>query len=155
MLRYRVVALEAEIAEEVRRTLKAPVYGHPAHVELARGLGPCRLCLRPFRKGEEDRVLFTYNPFRAEAELPCPGPVFVHKEPCSRYEDPGFPPGLAGLPLTVEGYDRGGAGVLRLRLNGDPATAVAEVLADSRVAYAHLRNTEAGCFVARVERDDP
>jgi hypothetical protein len=57
----QVIALRQQIADEVRATLRAPGYGHPAHVEMASGTGPCRLCLRPFRRNEEERVLFTHN----------------------------------------------------------------------------------------------
>lgn len=153
MRHYRVVALATETADEVRRTLRAPGYGHPAHIETATGSGPCRLCLQTFRMGEEERVLFTFNPFPAAADLPSPGPVFVHRAPCSRYESDGFPPGLLGLPLTLEGYDDAGAAQVRLRVGADPESAVAAALSHPRVAYAHIRNTEAGCFIARIERE--
>jgi hypothetical protein len=46
MSTYQVVALPEELASEVWATLKAPRYGHPAHVEVATGDGPCRSCLR-------------------------------------------------------------------------------------------------------------
>ncbi|HET7292002.1 MAG TPA: DUF1203 domain-containing protein [Vicinamibacteria bacterium] len=152
MARYHVVALLQQIADEVRHSLQAPGYGHPAHMEVATGHGPCRLCLQTFRKGEEERLLFTYNPFRHDAEVPCPGPVFVHKAPCARYERSEFPSGLRGLPMTLEGYDHTGMAVLRVRLAGDPDRLVEDVLSRPQVAYAHIRNTEAGCFIARVER---
>ena len=151
MTEYRVVALRKQTVDEVRSTLRAPGYGHPAHVEMATGYGPCRLCLQPFRNGEEERVLFTYNPFPDQADLPSPGPIFVHKASCSRYEASGFPPGLLGLPLTLEGYDDGGVAVLRVRVTGDPQASVEDILSRPRVAYAHIRNTEAGCFIARIE----
>ena len=152
MVEYRVVALSQEIADEVRSRSRAPGYGHPAHVELAQGYGPCRLCLRTFRQGEEERVLFTYNPFPRDAGLPCPGPVFVHKEPCPRFEGAGFPPGLRGLPMTLEAYDATGAALLRARVFDDPEASVQEALALPQVAYVHIRNTEAGCFIGRIER---
>lgn len=38
-MKFRIVPLAEEIAEEVRRTLAAPGYGHPAHRELATGYG--------------------------------------------------------------------------------------------------------------------
>jgi hypothetical protein len=152
MSEYCVVALSQHTADEVRSSLRAPGYGHPAYVETATGTGPCRLCLEPFRTGEEERVLFTYNPFPNHGTLPCPGPIFVHKVSCLRYEGPGFPPALRGLPLTLEGYDPGGLPVLRRSVTGDPDTSVKEVLSRPQVAYAHIRNTTAGCFIARIER---
>ena len=148
---YRVVALGQDAADEVRSRLQAPGYGHPAHVEIATGTGPCRLCLEPFRTGEEERVLFTYNPFPKHG-MPSPGPIFVHKASCSRYESAGFPMALAGLPLTLEGYDQDGLPLLRRDVTGDPEASVKEVLSKPQVAYAHIRNTVAGCFIARIER---
>lgn len=151
MNEYRVVALPQQTVDEVRNSLRAPGYGHPAHVERASGYGPCRLCLDPFKTGEEERVLFTYNPFPKPA-MPCPGPIFVHKAPCSRYEDSGFPPRLLELPLTLEAYDHSGLAMLRLNVTSDPDGALEEVFSRPQVAHAHIRNTEAGCFIARIER---
>ena len=150
---YRLIALRRETADEVRASLESPGYGHPAYVEeAATGTGPCRLCLRPFRMGEEARVLFTYNPFPDGADLPSPGPVFVHKAACERFEGNGFPSELRALPLVLEGYDERGLAVAR-RTALDPDAAARELLARPDVAYAHVRHGQAGCFIARVERE--
>src|SRR6476620_2558880 len=69
MQQYRVVAVGSPITDVVRRTLKAPGYGHPAHVEVAAGYGPCRQCLRDFAVGQERRILFTYDPFYEKENL--------------------------------------------------------------------------------------
>jgi hypothetical protein len=150
-MEYRVIALSQETADDVRATLRAPVYGHAAHVEVAKGTGPCRLCLRTFRTNEDERVLFTYNPFPDDADLPSPGPIFVHRDSCVRFDSTGFPPGLRGLPLTIEGYDARGLALTRTTA-GDPDASVRDVLARPGVAFAHVRHSEAGCFIARVER---
>ena len=52
----------SNVADEVRRTRRSPGYGHPAHLEVAAGTGPCRCCLRPFVPGKDQRLLFTYRP---------------------------------------------------------------------------------------------
>lgn len=151
MTDYRLMALPQEIADEVRSTSRSPGYGHPAYVEVAQGTGPCRLCLRPFRLHEEERVLFTHNPFPEDADLPGPGPVFVHKSSCVRFDGPGFPPELLALPLAIEGYDARGLAVTR-ETAGDPDAAARRVLSVPAVAYAHVRHGEAGCFIARLSR---
>ena len=74
---FRYQGIPAAVADEVRTTMRAPEYGHPAHRELAKGTGPCRLCLRTFEIGKEERILFTYQPFREHGSLPAPGPVFI------------------------------------------------------------------------------
>ena len=40
MLPIRIVAIPTEIAEAVRATLRAPVYGFPAHAEVATDAAP-------------------------------------------------------------------------------------------------------------------
>ena len=88
MAGFRVLPIDSKIAEQVRSTLKSPQYGHPAHKELATGYGPCRLCLKQFQTGEEDRILFTYNPFESLDSYPSPGPVFIHAKSCPGYDQP-------------------------------------------------------------------
>lgn len=150
---YRVIALPEELANETRASLKSPQYGHPAHVEVATGYGPCRSCLRTFQEGEEERILFTYDPFAGLDAYPSPGPVFIHREGCTRYEKEGFPEGIRRLPLTLEGYGRGRWLVARERVaGGDVDGPVERLFAHPAVEYIHVRNTEAGCYIARIER---
>ena len=105
---FRVQGITDAVAENVRDTMRAPGYGHPAHRERAKSYGPCRHCLRTFSVGEEDRILFTYQPFRDTGSLPAPGPVFVHAESCERYDGDTLPPDLRSLPLVFEAYANGG-----------------------------------------------
>lgn len=150
---FRVIALPAAVADAVRGTLRSPGYGHPAHVEVAAGYGPCRSCLRTFRAGEEERVLFTYDPFDGLDPYPSPGPIFIHRDACPRHDGPGFPEELRALPLTLEGYGADRWIVARERVHdGGVERAAGLLLADARVHYVHVRNTEAGCYVARIER---
>jgi len=150
---FRYSGIPDSIAAEVRQTMRSPQYGHPAHREVASGYGPCRLCLRTFAVEREDRLLFTYQPFQEPGSLPAPGPVFVHAEPCERYDSPILPPDFRELPLVVEGFRGGGVLLTQERVGDDaPEEVVARVFENSSVAYAHLRNGEAGCFMARIER---
>lgn len=150
---FRYTGIPSVIVAEARQSMRSPQYGHPAHREVATGYGPCRHCLQTFRIGEEERLLFTYQPIQEAGGLPAPGPVFVHADDCQRYEGPDFPPDLACLPLVVEGFRIGGTVVAQERVASEPPeVVVARVLGTKDVAYAHLRNAEAGCFMARVER---
>ena len=153
MSQFRYTGIPSALANEVRQTLRSPQYGHPAHREVARGTGPCRLCLRTFVVGQDERLLFTYQPFSEPGSLPAPGPVFVHAGPCERYDEAALPADFRTLPLVLEGYHRGGVLAIQLRVNGDPPeTVVDQVFATPGVEYAHIRNGEAGCFMARVDR---
>ena len=153
MRTYRIRGISDALAGAARQSMRSPQYGHPAHAELATGYGPCRLCLQTFEVGAEERLLFTYQPFTDPAALPAPGPVFIHRAGCERYDGAGLPDALRPLPLVVEGYGAGGALLARRRVGNAVFEAVLEaVLREEDVAYAHLRNAEAGCFIARIDR---
>jgi hypothetical protein len=150
---FRIVPIDAVVADQTRRELRSPQYGHPATVERAKGYGPCRQCLRTFRTGEEDRILFTYDPVPKGNGLAQPGPVFIHKDPCEAFDGRGFPPELRGLPLFLEGFGRGTWTVRRAPVDSDAVEAdITAMLRDPAIELLLLRNAEAGCFIATVER---
>src|SRR3954447_18333590 len=104
---FRVIPISDAIAGKVSDTLRAPGYGHPAHVEVAAGFGPCRSCLRTFREGAEERALFTWDAFQGTDGGASPGPVFIHRDACEAWSGEGFPPELLPLSLMLEGYGAG------------------------------------------------
>jgi len=152
---FRVAAIPTKVAELVRSTMRSPGYGHPAHAEMATGYGPCRHCLRDFQVGKDRRILFTYNPFYDLEPLPLPGPVFIHADPCERFAaGHGFPDDIRSHRLTFAAYgpDR------RLLAeeyveSGEVEPIIAALLARSDVKYLHVRDTEAGCYDFRIERE--
>jgi hypothetical protein len=153
MIAYQIQALPEAIADAARTTQSSPQYGHPAHAELAKGYGPCRSCLRRFRTGEENRLLFTYNPFDGLDPYPAPGPIFIHEDRCDRYQDNVFPPELRELPLMFEGYGAARELVTMERGTGDDIDQViSRILSISDVHYIHVHNAEAGCFIAQITR---
>jgi hypothetical protein len=84
---------------------------------------------------------------------PSPGPVFVHRDECAAWTGDGFPPELRPLPLMLEGYGAGRWLVAREPVrDGAVEDAVERLFANAAVACVHVRNAEAGCYVARVER---
>ncbi len=150
---YRIQGIPDPIATAARELRTSPQYGHPVHAELASGYGPCRLCLQTFQVGMDGRLLFTYQPFTDRAAVPAPGPVFIHAASCERYDGPELPEALRPLPLVLAGYGDGGALVVQRRVGTSRFEVVLEeVLGVADVQYAHLRNAEAGCFIARVDR---
>ena len=152
MATFIVHAVPDAIAGEVRSSGRAPSYGHPAHREVARGTGPCRACLRPFEIGKEERLLFTYSPSSGGA-LAEPGPVFIHAETCVRHEGLGYPPGLGAIPIVAQAYfDDGTISEPHALPAGQQSSLLQRLLDQPRIAFAHLRHAEAGCFIARVER---
>ena len=121
--------------------------------ELATGYGPCRLCLQTFHEGTEERLLFTYQPFTDRDALPAPGPVFIHRRPWERYDVAELPDALRPLPLVLEGYGASGTLLTQRRVGTSRFESILDgVFESAEVHYAHLRNAEAGCFIARVDR---
>lgn len=152
-MNYKVVPILSELARSVRENMKSPQYGHPAFVDLAKGYGPCRVCLKTFVKGEEERILFTYNAFENLSNLPLPGPVYIHKNECNSFNGNDFPPELIDLPLLFEGYGNSSKLVKREAVEKENFTnQIVEIFALPEVSYINIRNAEAGCFVARIER---
>jgi Protein of unknown function (DUF1203) len=153
---FRVVPIASAIASEVRKSLRAPQYGHPAHVDTGSDHPPCRLCLRRIRPGEERRILFTYNSFTISDPYPSPGPIFIHEDECSVFEgDSTFPEDLKKLSLTLEGYGAGRWLVAREQPAEDEIEkAIGRIFRNPAARYIHVYSTKAGCFIAHVERID-
>jgi hypothetical protein len=151
---FQLVPIPDHIARQVRQNLKSPQYGHPAHVEIANGYGPCRLCLRTFREGQEKRILFTYNPFDGIDPYPSPGPIFIHEQPCAPFSpDDDFDSALRKIPLVLEGFGANRSLLAEERFaDGKLEDRIQKVFANPQVNYIHLRNGEAGCFIARIEK---
>lgn len=152
---FRIVALCDAVSTEARATNKAPGYGHPVHRDVAQGYGPCRSCLRPLAVGADERLLLTYDPFMELEQLPLPGPVYVHADECARYERvDAYPHDLRFIPTTLNAYQRGRRlrDVRYVASNGDAERTIDDLLGRSDVDYIHARNTEAGCYLFRIER---
>ena len=155
MAGFRFFGIPNDLATEARRTMRSPQYGHPAHREMAEGYGPCRVCLRTFAVGKEERILFTYQPFGDPGSLPAPGPIFVHADSCQPYDAAELPPDLRALPLVLEGYRAGGRLVAQERVGSQVAEVVlARIFQEAGADYVHLRNGDADCFMAKVERGE-
>ena len=156
MLPIRIVAIPTEVAESVRTTLKAPVYGFPAHAEAGNNSAPCRHCLRLIEPGKDRRILFTYDRFTGVEDLPQPGPVYIHSKSCPRYdENGGFPEELRNSPRTLEAYGRGRRLIAQGYVaDGKFEPAIEKLFADAAVEYVQVNSTTEGCFTFRIERAD-
>ena len=75
MTAMRVIAIPTEVAKSVRETMKAPVYGFPAHSEIAGEGAPCRHCLRVLEAGRDTAILFTYDRFAGVEEGKRAAPI--------------------------------------------------------------------------------
>ncbi len=152
-MNYKIVPIPSEIARSVREIMKSPQYGHQAFADVAKGYGPCRQCLKTFVKGADERILFTYNAFENLSDLPLPSPIFIHKNECESFAGDAFPSDLLDLPLLFEGYADDSKLVEREAMKKEVLeNQIAEIFDISQVKYINIRNAEAGCFIARIER---
>jgi hypothetical protein len=154
MSSFQISSLPTEIAEAVRTTGKAPQYDFPAHKEVASGRAPCRHCLRLIRVNKEELFLFTYDPFRALGAPPLPGPVYIHAENCNRSVGArSFPEEYRKRALTLAAYGEDRALLAEVRLqNGNEDEEAEKLFANPAVRYVHVRSTEAGCYLFRLDR---
>lgn len=155
VMQGKIVAISTEVADEVRETMRAPVYGFPAHKELATDAAPCRHCLRLIAPQVDDAILFTYDRFTGVEELPQPGPIYVHAKKCPRYdEQAGFPEELRGTARTLEAYAKGRRFIAQEYVAADAAfePAIERLFSNRKVDYLQVHSTTAGCFTFRIER---
>lgn len=153
-MNYKVMAIPENISSEVRSALVSPQYRSlAAAASVANGYGPCRSCLRVFEQGRDRRIYFTYNSFDGRSTLPDPGPVFIHENECERYQNAGFPEHLGDLPIFFEAFADESRLLSRTRLiPGQADDQIAALFREPEVRFINLRNAEAGCFIAAVER---
>lgn len=151
---YKVIPIPAAISDMARETMVSPQYKSlAANVSLANGYGPCRSCLQTFHQGKDDRIYFTYNPFAGPSDLPDPGPIFIHRKKCQPFGSTGFPLDLLDIPMLFEGFGDASMMLIRQKVDIDALdTQIAEIFQNSSINYIKLRNAEAGCFIARIER---
>jgi hypothetical protein len=150
---FKVRGIPQSVADEVRRARVSPGYGHPVHEELATGTGPCRCCLRPFDPGRERRLLFTYRPAGDASSLMAPGPVFIHADHCEAYAGEGFPSPLRGLPLAFEARaPESRVSELTTDAAAPPEAHIERLLGLGGNEWLHVRHAQAGCFIARIDR---
>ena len=152
----RVVAISTESAEKIRAASNDPQFGFPIHTSITEEGIPCRHCLQYIAEGREMAKLFTLDPFAGLEDLPLPGPVYIHAEPCERYpEDGGIPRHLMNSRRTLNAYGRGRRLLSQKYVQSENAEAVIEQLfSQPEVDYVHVRSTTAGCYTFRLERAD-
>ena len=155
---FQVRPIKTELAQEIRKTM-VDQDGHQLCVTVGteKGYGPCRSCLKQFEPGET-RILFSYSPNEVAHPYNETGPIYIHAEACTPYEDTtAFPSevenGRIKFPLAFRAYDEKGVMIGAVLQNGETAQETIESLfANDKVAFAHVRNAQFGCFVAQVDR---
>lgn len=158
MNKFKIVPIAKSYADSIKQSRKDG-FGHSLVEQIATGLGPCRVSLKPFERGVDKRLLFTHSPFEIDNAYNQPGPVFINAADVKEYNDIyRFPPEIKAnkqsFPLTLIGYNQEQMMVLT-KMVGD--NDVDEMITDifeqnPAVAYLHARNSQACCFICKIER---
>ncbi len=129
--------------------------GQVAERQVAVGGGnPCRHCLAMIPDGAGMLVL-AHRPFPALQPYAEVGPIFLCAEACERGGGEALPAMLASPEYIVRGYgadDRIVYGTGGVVATGAIPARTAELFADARVAYLHVRSARNNCFQCRIER---
>lgn len=158
MNKFRIIPLSKAYAQRVRST-REDDYGHPVLEMVATGKGPCRVSLKPFRVGEDKRLLVSHSPFEKDNAYNQPGPVFIASEEVEEYVDIyRFPPEIKAdkesFHLTLIGYDAEQLMVFTQLVGDDDVDELIGEIFDAHpeVEYLHARSAEACCYICRIER---
>ncbi len=158
MNNFRIVPLSKSYVQQIREIRKDD-FNHEVIEQTATGLGPCRVSLKPFEKGVDKRLLFTHSPFEIDNAYNQPGPVFINAADVEEYSDIyRFPPEIKAnkqsFPLTLIGYNTEQMMVLSKMVGDrDVDEMITEIFEQNAgVAYLHARNSQACCFICKIER---
>lgn len=157
MTPFRCVAIDTAVAERFRRdgvddrgnTLRRSVS--------AGGTGaPCRHCLR-FAQAGDEMLLGSYDLPRPLGIYWTPSPIFLHAQPCERFEasDAVAPIIAQGVQVSVRAYDGADQCLYDLGhvcAGPEVAAPLERALADPRTAFVNVHTSRPGCLLSRVER---
>jgi hypothetical protein len=158
MNKFKIVPLSKAYVNNLKATMTDD-FGNAVIEQLAIGLGPCRMSLKPFEKGVDRRLLFKHSPFVVENAYNQPGPVFINAEDVEEYSDVfRFPPLIKAnkksFPLSLIGYNNEQMMVLTRLVGDDDVDQLINEIFDQypAVEYLHARNAQACCFICKIER---
>ena len=161
MRNFTIVPISADEAARIRST-RIDNFGNTVVEQLATGSGPCRVSLKPFIAGKDNRLLFSHSPFSIANAFNQSGPVFISAEPVEAYSDiHRFPPEIKtnkeSFPLSLIGYSSDQRMVFtKLVGDFDVDELIEEIFTTHpEVDYLHARNARAQCFICRIDRYNP
>lgn len=158
MSKFKIVPLSREYAGKIRKDGEDD-FGNKLVEQVATGKGPCRVSLKPFKVGEDVRLLISHSPFTKQNAFNQPGPIFISKEDVQPYNDiHRFPPEIKAnkesFPLSLIGYNKNQNMVYtKLVGDGDVDVLIEKIFDEYHdIEYLHVRNSEACCYICKVER---
>ncbi|MFH6942787.1 DUF1203 domain-containing protein [Flavobacterium sp. FlaQc-50] len=158
MKNFKIIPLTTEYANKIKQTYKDD-FGNQVYEEVATGKGPCRISLQPFDVGNDRRLVLKHSPFQIDNIFNQPGPIFIQKEEVEPYADIyNFPHAIKAdkenFPLTLIGYNKGQKMIYaKLVGNADVDDLIVKIFESKKeIEFLHARNSEACCFICKIER---
>jgi len=158
MNKFKIVPVSKAYADKIRSE-RVDGFGNEVIEKVAMGSGPCRVSLQPFEKGVDKRLLLKHSPFEIDNAFNQPGPIFIKSDEVEEYRDIyRFPPEIKvnkkSFPLSLIGYDEEQQMVFTQLVGDGDVDEMIDHIFDTRadVAYLHARNSEACCFICKIER---
>lgn len=155
---FKIVPMSEEYAKQIRSN-GIDEFGNPVIKQIASGLGPCRVSLKPFKTNVDMRLLFCHSPFAINNAFNQPGPVFIQADDVAAYRDIyNFPAEIkadkVNFPLTLIGYNSRQLMILtHLVGEADVDLLINEIFENHpEIEFLHARNAEACCYICKIER---
>ena len=155
MTPFRCVPITTGVADRFRRT-GTDDNGNTLRRVVSDGSGaPCRHCLRNARAGEA-MLLGSYNLPGPVGIYWTPSPIFLHADPCPRYDgENSIPEVVRSSLVSVRSYDADDQCIYDLG-QATEGTAVDPVrqraVSDPRTKFVNIHTARPGCLLCRVER---
>ena len=160
MSKFKIVPLSKAFAKKIRDT-RVDDFGHEIVEEIATGRGPCRVSLKPFKTGEDRRLVLSHSPFQIDNAYNQPGPIFISADDeVEEYSDiHRFPVEIKNdkehFTITLIGYNSNQKMNLT-RLVGeteDIDELINKIFEEKpEVEYLHARSAKACCYICKIER---
>ena len=154
MIGFRCIPMDTASAIRFRQTGRDDA-GNSLHHKIADHPAPCRHCLAESEIGTPV-LLGSYHFGRPHGVYWTPSPIFLHAEPCERFDGASIVPEIVLHRLvSVRAYDAEDMCIYELGVvcDGiDVERLLDRALADRRTDYANIHTARPGCFLCRVER---
>ena len=149
---FRIVPLKTEVAEGARRAAATGVRGHVLMTADSPNTYPCRHCLHWANPGERV-ILFTYASVPPSGPYSETGPIFVHAEPCERYDAVQEYPADFRNGRVFRAYDADYNMIDAVVADGSEPEAVIEKLFENpETNFVQARSVTRGCYTFKIER---
>src|ERR1044072_8779 len=148
--KFRVVPLQTKIAAAARAAAKAGAADHAVIITDVPQAYPCRHCLTWAKLGER-MILFPFASVPAGHPYSESGPIFVHADPCERYQATDEYPADFREGRAVRAYNSQCDMIAAEVANGlGPEALIERFLQMPETAFIHIRSATRGCYTMGI-----